>query len=262
MAETKDYVPGTFCWIELMTSDPAAAKKFYGDILGWTGEDAPMPDGSSYTMLKLGGDDVGGLYQLGAEMKKMGVPPNWSAYVAVKDAGATAKQVAALGGKVVKDAFDVMDVGRMAVVQDPVGATFCLWQANKHKGMAHFAPDRVGKPCWFELLTPNVDRAIGFYGKLLGWKPEAMEMPGMKYNVLKLGEQPIGGAMEMNEQMRQMKVPPHWLVYFQVAKCEDTVARAQKLGARVLVPPMKVPTVGTFATLMDPQGAAFAVLAP
>lgn len=262
MAETKDYAAGTFCWIELATTDTTVAKKFYTELMGWQTEDSPMPDGTTYTMLRLGNDDLGGAYTLTQEMIAMHAPPHWSCHIAVKDAAATVKKARELGGTIQRDAFDVMDLGRMAVITDVTGATFCVWQAGKHRGAAHIPMGTPGAVSWYEVMTPNVDRVATFYSKLLGWKPTPMDMGGMPYTVFMLGDQQLGGAMEMPKEMQQQKVPPHWMVYFGVGSCDATLATARKLGARVVAGPMDIPTVGRVATLVDAQGVAFSVHQP
>ncbi len=115
---------GTFCWVELTTTDAEGAKSFYTGLMGWEAEDDSIPGGGVYTMLRVGDKNVGGLYGMSEEMK--GVPPNWLLYVTVESAVEAAAKAKSLGGTVVKDAFDVMDVGSMAVLQDPTGATFAV----------------------------------------------------------------------------------------------------------------------------------------
>jgi len=124
------HAPGSFCWAELGTTDSKAAKAFYGALFGWTPNDNPMGPDQVYTMLEIGGKAVGAMYQLDKNMREMGIPPHWMLYVAVANTDETAARVPALGGKVMKEPFDVFDAGRMAVIQDPTGAVFCLWQAN------------------------------------------------------------------------------------------------------------------------------------
>ena len=118
--------PGSFCWAELATTDGDAAKRFYGGLFGWAGEDSPAGPDMIYTMLKKNGKSVGALYKIRPEQK--GMPPNWMTYVTVASVDETAKKAKDLGGKLLMEPFDVMDVGRMTVVQDPQGAMFSLWQ--------------------------------------------------------------------------------------------------------------------------------------
>lgn len=132
MVEVAGHEPGTFCWVELGTSDGAAAKKFYTTLFGWTVNEYPMGEGGTYTMLLKDGKEAGALYPLGPEQK--GVPPHWGSYVAVESADDAAARARKLGATVILEPFDVMQHGRMAVVQDPTGAVFSLWQPNEHRG--------------------------------------------------------------------------------------------------------------------------------
>src|SRR5689334_20526953 len=114
-----EHKPGTFSWMELGTTDADAAKRFYGELFTWTFEDMPAGPGMTYSMASIGGKHVGALYKMGAEMAN--VPPEWASYITVENVDDVSKKVTANGGKVMKEPFDVMDVGRMAVVADPTG---------------------------------------------------------------------------------------------------------------------------------------------
>src|SRR5258708_15226766 len=124
--------PGTFCWMELGTTDPEAAKGFYSKLFGWEGEG--MGGEPPYTILRLNGLDVGGLYQLGAEQLSQSIPPSWMSYVAVESADDAASRATGLGATVLQPPFDVADFGRMAVIQDPGGGVFALWEAPTDVG--------------------------------------------------------------------------------------------------------------------------------
>ena len=254
MATVTQHAPGTFCWPELATTDQSGAKAFYTALFGWTIVDTPMGEAGVYTMLKKGGRDVGALVQMGKE--QAGMPPHWSAYVAVASADAVAEQAAALGAQVLMPPFDVMDVGRMAVIQDPQGATLALWQAIKHIGVGLL--DEPGALCWTELMTTDAAAAERFYTNLFGWTAKAMPLGPTTYTVFKRGDKPAGGMMEITSEMGPM--PPNWLSYFAVTGCDATVARAIMLGGQVVVPPTDVPGIGRFAVLHDPQGATFAIV--
>ena len=130
MPEVTSHAPGSFCWIELGTNDPDGAKSFYTGLFGWEAEDTPAGPDMVYTMLRIGGLDIGAMYKLGKEEAAQGVPPHWNSYVAVGSADEAAKKAKSLGGNVIADAFDVMEHGRMAIIQDPLGAAFCVWQAK------------------------------------------------------------------------------------------------------------------------------------
>lgn len=257
MTEITRHEPGTFCWMDLSTTDPEGAKKFYSQLFQWGMSDVPV-EGMTYTLIQKNGKDLGGLAPQMKEQKDMGVPPHWMTYVAVNSASEAADRAASLGGKVLMGAFDVMEHGRMAVIQDPTGAVFAVWEAKNHCGSSYV--NEPGTLCWNELMTGNTDVAGRFYTQLFNWKSESMPMgPGRTYTLFKNGEPSVAGMMAIAPEMGP--VPPHWMPYFMVENTDTKVAEAQKIGAKVLVPPMDVPNVGRFATLMDPQGAAFSVIA-
>jgi predicted enzyme related to lactoylglutathione lyase len=137
MGERTEYTPGTFCWVELTTTDQSAAKSFYGGLLGWEANDRPVGDGDYvYSMMQVDGKNVGAIATQPDQQREAGVPPTWSSYVSVENADATAERAKELGATVHAPPFDVMDVGRMAVIQDPQGAMFELWQPKAHFGAA------------------------------------------------------------------------------------------------------------------------------
>ena len=255
MATTTQHAPGTFCWPELATTDQDGAKKFYAALFGWGHEDNPMDQGGVYTMLKLKGAAVGALYGMPPEESKM-APPRWNSYVAVESADQAATRAKQLGGTVMMEPFEVMEHGRMAILQDPTGATFCVWQPKKHTGAGVL--DEVGALCWTELMTSDTGKAGTFYTGLFPWKAEEMSMPGMKYTIFKRGNAQAGGMMAKPAEMGP--IPSHWLVYFQVDDCDGYAAKAKGLGGKVAVPPTDIPSIGRFSVLQDPQGATFAVI--
>jgi uncharacterized protein len=254
MPEMTQYEPGSFCWPELATTDAEGAKRFYGELFGWKPNDTPMGDGNFYTMLELGGRQAAALYGMGPDQRKQGLPPNWMPYVSVVSADETARRAKELGGKVLMEPFDVYDLGRMAAIQDPTGATFSVWQPKTHIGAGVYGDP--GAFCWNELDTRDTGKALDFYTKLFGWKAKPSKeyteftAPGASY--------PMGGMMQIAEDWGD--VPPYWLTYFAVSDADATVAKAQKLGAKTFVPPTDIPNTGRFAVLQDPQGAVFAVI--
>ncbi len=255
MPTTTKAPTGTFCWIELQSTDLPASRKFYGSLFAWETSEIPGPQ--PYVMASNGTNNVAGLTVLADEAKKKGAPPNWLSYVAVADAAASAKKIASLGGKVLMGPME-MGPGKMVVAQDPTGAVFALWQQLKPMGTFQFGdPGSLG---WNELSTTNVDRAGSFYGGLFGWAPKSSEMPGMVYTTFMLGntDAMAGGMMAQPKEMAG--APSMWTVYFSVADADKTVEAAKSLGGKVLVPPTDIPTIGRFAVLTDPQGAAFSVI--
>src|SRR6202521_3485363 len=256
MQETPNYAPGTFCWVELGTTDGEAAKKFYTQLFGWSFTDSPVGPDMVYTMLKLDGKDVGALYQMPVEMTSQGIPPNWLSYVSVASADESAGKAKELGATVMKEPFDVMDVGRMAVVQDPTGAIFAIWQAGTHKGAG--VVNVPNSFCWNELATPDTTKAGDFYTGLLGWEKNIQNFGPMEYTMFTNGERPAGGMFKLTPEMGN--IPPHWLVYFAVDDCDAKTQKATELGGSVMKPPDDIPGIGRFSILIDPQGAAFAII--
>jgi predicted enzyme related to lactoylglutathione lyase len=256
MTEMTEYKPGTFSWIDLATTDADGAKKFYQKLFGWSTTDNPAGPDMVYTMAELGGKPVAALYQQGAEQQSQGIPPHWLSYVTVANAAETAEKAKSLGGNVLMDAFDVMEAGRMALIQDPTGATFAIWQPQQHIG-AHLV-NEYGALIWNELATTDKNVATDFYTKLFGWSSQTQEMPSGPYTSFMNGESMAAGMLEMTEEWGN--IPPHWMVYFGTDDCDATVATAKELGGTILVDPTDIPSVGRFAVLQDPQGAAFSVI--
>ena len=255
MGKRERYEPGTFCWVDLATTDPEGAKAFYGELFGWEAEDMPAGEGATYTMLRLDGDYVCALYEMDAEQREQGIPPYWFSYVSVDDADATASRARELGGTVYGEAFEVLDAGRMAVVGDPTGATFAAWQPR-----AHIGARRVNDPGCLtlnELHTRDPEAAITFYAGLFGWETEVIEVNGEPvYGSINNAGALNGGLMPMTEQNGD--APSYWLPYFTVTSTEGAVAKIRDLGGKLMAGPLDVPA-GRIAAVSDPQGAAFAL---
>src|ERR1700722_6295554 len=166
MPHVEKHAPGSFSWVELATNDQAAAKQFYGSLLGWDPVDYPMGPENFYTMFKIDGKDAAACFTLASH--ESSVPPHWQLYVSVESADDAAARVLTLGGKIIEGPFDVQTFGRMAVIQDPTGAIFAVWQPKTHIGTR--IPGVNGTLCWADLSTPDVETAKAFYEKLFGWQ--------------------------------------------------------------------------------------------
>jgi len=250
---------GSNVWFDLMTSEPAAAKSFYGDVIGWP--TIPFEEGdpnAPYDMWTVGDVPVGGVAALPEDAVEMGAPPHWMAYTHVDDVDATAAKAEQLGGSVLKAAWDIPQVGRLAVLADPQGAVFAIYKSS---GEQTPTPDEnaAGVFSWSELNTTDYESAWKFYSELVNWKERGQtEMaPGQTYFMFNDAiEQTKGG---MSNFANQMKVPPHWLYYITVDDIDAACARVTAAGGKVRGGPMEIPGNDKIAQCMDPQGAAFAI---
>jgi uncharacterized protein len=242
MGTRDSYAEGTFCWVDLVTTDVDEARRFYGGLFGWD-----APDGEQYTHWTLEGRDVAGVYTL------PDVEPAWAGYVAVADADGTAARAAALGGSVEERPHDTSGAaGRRAVIADPIGARVALWQAGTRPG-AGLVND-VGCWCANQLQAHDPAPAIPFYRDVFGWEVvEDEESEPPYWDVRVHGSE--NGSLIGGEQG-----PPAWLVYFHVADVEAATRAAMDGGGAVHFPPTAI-AIGSIAVCADPQGAAFGVFA-
>ncbi|MCW3057267.1 MAG: Glyoxalase/bleomycin resistance protein/dioxygenase [Solirubrobacterales bacterium] len=252
MGERTGYAPGTFCWTDLTTTDQPAAKQFYGALFGWEAEDLPVGDGVSYSMMRLRGKDVAAISPQPPQQREAGAPPAWNSYVSVEDADAAVERAKVLGGSAHLPAFDVMEAGRMGVLQDPQGAYFMVWQPRNHFGAA--LVNEPGALSWDELATPDLDAAAAFYGELFGWNIEPVDDSPQRYLMIKNGERNNGGMREPEPP----DVPPHWLVYFGAEDIDAALARVGELGGTTLAGPIDI-GMAKIGIVQDPQGATFAL---
>ncbi len=244
--------PGEFCWINMLTPDPTAARAFFSALLGWTYEEIPKMGHS----ILVDGRRVGGLFDLQGPMTPPGLPPAIGVMVRVESADDSARRAMELGGRA-RQAFEIGDQGRMAECWDPCGAQLDLWEGRKTPGSD--ADSTVhGAPSWFEVMTPDTAKASAFYQSLFGWTPITRPMDGFTYTSFWLGKTQVGGMMPILPSMGA--VPPHWAVYFTVTDADAAAARAKELGGGVVVEPQDIPRVGRFAGIRSPQGVVFWVI--
>ena len=253
MGERTQYAPGTFSWTDLSTTDQDAAKAFYAGLFGWQADDRPVDESTVYSMQLIDGKAVAAISPQPALQREAGVPPLWNSYITVASADDAAARAGEFGGTVHAPPFDVMDAGRMAVIQDPTGAFFMIWEPR-----ATIGAERVNAPgalCWNELATPDFDAAQAFYGDLFGWTFDAFEGSEMPYYTIKNGEANNGGM-----RAPQPGEPPNWLVYFGTEDTDASLAKVQEGGGSALGPAMDLP-MGRIGIAQDPQGATFALYA-
>jgi predicted enzyme related to lactoylglutathione lyase len=272
MPERDGYIPGVPCWVDAQVPDPDAVLPFYAGLFGWDFENV-MPEGAGgvYYMARIRGGDVAAIGPL-----PEGAPPRatWNTYVAVADADESAGKVRDAGGVVHMAPFDVMDAGRMAVVADPEGAVFCLWQANESFGAA--VVNEHGSLNFNGLATRDPRAAEAFYGAVFGWKILPLDsgamwiLPGYgdhleeKSPGLRAGMEQMGapeGFVDVVAQINPIAAddadtPAHWTVTFAVDDAADAAATAAKLGGTVVAGPYDAPWT-RLAVIEDPQGASF-----
>jgi hypothetical protein len=257
MSEIKEHAPGTFCWLDLATPDPEAAKEFYHELFGWTFNDMAAGDeGGIYSFAEKNKKPVAGMYELSLDQKNQELPPHWLAYVCVENAQDIARRVVDQNGLVVVPVFDVMGHGNMGVIQDNVGAFLGLWQPKQHQGYAYV--NEHGTVCWNELAVKDMEKPVSFYETLFGWKAKTENMGEMPYTTFSLQKNRVAGMYPMPEHMQS--VPPHWLPYFKIEEIEKNVAKITSQKGEILMPVTRAEGVGLFAVAQDPQGAAFGLV--
>ena len=257
MVIMESYPQGAPCYIELITPDPVAAKAFYGGLLGWEMDDHDLGEAGIYTTALLGGKGVAGIS--GQMPQLAGHPAFWGVYLKVDDVDKVAEAVTEAGGTVEVAPFDVMDLGRMASIQDPTGPRVNLWQPAQSQGSEVRGDDFAA--VWNELVTPDVAAGKKFYSDVLGVTWEDMSMEGMTYSVLTTADgQQWAGAFTPGDDMPPM--PPHWNTYLAVPDVDAAVAKVTELGGNVFAPAFDVPTVGRMAMVADPQGGMFWLMKP
>ena len=259
----ESYIQGTPCWVDLSTSDQDAAKSFYAELFGWTYDDNPMDESGNvvYSMAMKGDSYTGAIYTQPQEQAQMGIPPHWMVHIAVDSADEIASRVEGCGGKVVAGPFDVFENGRMVFVTDPTGGMVNLWQGKTHAGAG--VQHEHGAIGWCELLSTDPAAAIQFYTSLLGVESETAMMPnGVEYTAYMAGDMPLAGTMEMPPEVKELNIPSHWSVYFDVEDVDETYGKAMSMGGHEGLAPTDIETVGRLAFVIDPQGAGFGLMTP
>ena len=248
---------GNFFWYELMTSDPEAARKFYGDVVGWGVQDSGT---EGYHLFTTEARGVAGLMALPEHLREENVPPHWIGYIAVDDVDEAVEEIEEEDGEVHREPFDIPGIIRLAVVGDPQGAVFVVAKGMMENPPPELPQGTTGTVGWHELYADDVDDVFDFYESMFGWtKTDAMDMgPNGTYQMFATGGPTVGGMMNKPEQMPQ----PAWLFYFNVPALDAAVERLNAGGGRVVVGPIEVPGGLWIVQATDPQGAHFALVAP
>jgi uncharacterized protein len=294
MPERDGYIPGVPCWVDASEPDPKAAVEFYGGLFGWEFEDVmpPGPEGNYFIARHEAASssifDVSGASRRGDVAAVRSIPEAappaamWNTYFWVDNADDCATKVREAGGDIVREPFDFMDACRMAVVTDPEGAVFGIWDAKEHKG-ARLVND-PGAVVFNGLNTRDVEGARSFYGSVFGWQTgaigggaEGWTLPGygdwlerehhpqLRKKMVQAGapegfEDVVGSIIPIADD--QPETPPHWSVTFATDDADATARKASELGGQVIVPPFDAPWSTSTYTIRitvigDPQGATF-----
>lgn len=250
---------GQFVWYDLMTSDVAAAKKFYPTVLGWKANawehSAP---GQPYTLWTQGGVPLGGVAQFSDEMRAQGMRSHWIPTVEVRDVDESTTLARSLGAQVHFGPEDIPGTGRYVSLADPQGASFAMF-APARPTLAFDGTPLLGRFSWHELMTTDYQQAFDFYRRLFDWqKTSDFDMGGGNtYLMFGMSGKPYGGIYNRAPEMGQ--VPPNWLSYVHVKDVRKATAAARRAGARLVNGPMEVPGGDWIAAFTDPQGASFAI---
>jgi predicted enzyme related to lactoylglutathione lyase len=263
MSERDGFYPGVPCWVDTGQPDPDAARKFYGSLFGWTfigPGDMPGDPPGRYFVAQLRGRDVAGVSSL-----PVGAPttPVWSTYIQVASADDSTGKAKSEGGKIITEPFDVPPAGRMAVLADRQGAVFCVWEPRQRKGAQ--LVNEAGAWAMSALTTEDPDDASTFYKALFGWRTEAFGSGADAVLLYRLDgyvggepQQPVPRdvvAAMVNSIEGQ---GARWDVNFWVNDADETAARAEELGGRIVTSPFDT-SISRDAVISDAQGAVISV---
>lgn len=258
MGYEREHTPGTPTWIDLTSPDLVISARFYGGLLGWdTAVRGPADLTGGYLSFRVQGLDVAGLGRLddGEEEE----PPAWTTYFAVRDIDDVVAQVEANDGRVLQGPVEVPEAGHRALLADPTGAVFGVWQAGGHHGA-----DLIGGPssmCWNQLASRNIEASKRFYGTVFGWESDTTPYETSTYTSFRADGRDLIGMVEMDRSWPR-GLPSHWMTYFRVDDCDAVAAQAAELGGEVSVEPYDMPHIGRTAVIGDPHGAVFSIVTP
>ena len=252
---------GEFCWDELLTTDPAAARDFLVRLFGWTDRSAGMPD-MDYRLLGVGDAMVAGLMELPPEVAAQGIPSHWDAYVKVADVDAAIARATELGAEVLLGTKAIPGVGRIAVVRSPSKEVLSLFE---------YLPERSGQPepdlaevpggiAWRELYTRDLDSSKAFYAGLFGWTATTEDRGMGPYTIFLLDGWPVAGAIAMDDSAGWDGIPACWGRYVTVADLDATLDEVRRSGGHVHHDPCDIPGFGRIGFLSDPTGAVLSLV--
>ena len=250
-----------FIWYELITNDMGKAVDFYKKVVAWDVRDSGMP-GMTYMLFGKGMKDVGGMMTwAGAGAPEM--PPVWMGHIHTAKLDEELKSITADGGAIVKPAQDIPGVGRFAVVEDPQGVKYMLFEpGGAGAPPSQLSQSEVGNVGWHELLTDDAAKAFEYYSRHYGWEKDvAHDMGAMGvYQTFRM-DKPLysGGVMNRKGPRMPEGIPPHWQFYFTVEDIAAAQKRVVDAGGTVTLPPMDVPGGSRILQGIDDQGGHFAL---
>lgn len=248
---------GSFIWYELLTSDPGNAIDFYSHVVGWGAQDSGNPH-VRYTLLTVNDIPVAGAMST-ADAQMDGVPPMWSGHIMVEDLDGHVERLRQAGGTVHMEPMDIPDTGRFAIVADPNGASFQLFEPSRADRGDYPAPLTPGTIGWHDLQPSNWDKAFAFYSSLFGWsKDETIDAGPMgSYHMFRTGgDFPVGGMMDGPSNENADK----WRYYINVGNIDAALERVREKGGTIASGPDEVPGGQWVAQGRDPQNAWFGLV--
>lgn len=242
------FVPGTPCWVDLVTTDLPHAEEFYGELLGWTFETSGEDRGGYITALS-DGYPVAGITENEPQTES---PDVWTTYLATTDIDATVSTATAAGARVRVPAMTVPGMGTMAVLDDPAGGTFGLWQPGSHTGFGKY--NEPGSVTWEEYHSKDFATTTPFYEALFDWDVVSRsDTDEFRYATGEIDHRAVAGMMDSSSFL-PAAVPSHWAVYFGVPDADAALAAVTDLGGTVVCPAEDTP-YGRVADVSDPTGA-------
>lgn len=255
------YSHGTPCWVDLATTDPAAAKEFYSGLFGWSYIDEQMGEMGigRYSMAMVSDVATAAIYELGPDQIRAPAKPTWNVYVAVGDIKETLDNARQRGDTILTETTDVDRAGRVAVIEDPTGCQTTLWEPGEFQGSLIRA--EPGALTWPEHVTTNLEESVRFYEDVLGVTTVTSTQGNLdEYTTWIVDDFPVAGMFQWPDDMIADGVPSMWFVYFQVADLDASVEYVEANGGKAMAGEPAVNAVGRFIVVRDPQGADFCVI--
>ena len=241
---------GAPTWIDLTTSDLERAQAFYGAVFGWTFE-SPGPDYGGYVNASSDGRMVAGLMP---NHPQLAAPDGWTTYFHTADVDATVESCVAAGGRGRGGPMDVPAKGRMAVLTDPAGGTFGLWQPGGHDGFG--VVGAAGSPVWHQLTTTDFPKSVDFYRTVFGWDMRVeSDTDEFRYSNAIFDGEPVLGVMDGLHILGD-DASSSWSFFLGADDVDRTLALVTEHGGAVVRGPDDTP-YGRLAAVTDPTGAGF-----